>query len=348
LVALSIAVGGLALGTASALFDNSDGGGSMIEFFSRSVLTHPNLRNFVIGNALSNCVYLGWFFAPLVPFVAPPRYTRQLGIATGASAFLVPALLARLRGEGPPGTNVIWDLGLGAPTLAGLGHLPQAPASFWWIAIAIGAGCGVWFLGSIALTFATRFDKFRGRAEILALPLFAALYLGVLGLRVPFFDRYLTAVLPALAVLGLVVAGRPISSISRAQRSASAVAFSVLALFALLGTRDYMERHRTRNVLLAQLLSDGISPRHIDGGFEFSGLHNFDSDRTHFLRNRRRWVYDDEFLLTYAPAHEGYVALRSLEYRRLLPPGREQIYLLHRIPADPMLSRHSHSQTDPK
>jgi hypothetical protein len=346
-VALSIAAGAAALTSTSLFFDSDNGGGPMVEYFLRRVLTNPNLAYSMVINSLSVSVYLGWFLAPLAPFVAPPRYARQLGLVAAAAAIAIPVLIARLHGDGPPGTNIIWDFGLGAPTLAGLDYLPQAPAAFWWLSNVLGAGSGVWFLGSTAVAFAMRLDEFRGRTEILTLALFTALYLGAFGLRVPFFDRYLATVLPVLAVLGLVLAGRPPAAIRQHQRGASALAFALLALFAVLGTRDYMERHRARNLLLAQLESDGISPRRIDGGFEFSGLHNFDAYEAHFLKNDRRWVYDDEYLLTYAPAREGYLALQSLEYRRLLPPGREQIHLLHRIPVYPALSRrHSTPRTD--
>jgi len=45
----------------------------------------------------------------------------------------------------------------------------------------------------------------------------------------------------------------------------------------------------------------------------------------------RLWVEDDEYLLTHAPAAEGYQLLRRIEYQRWMPPVREGISLLQRL-----------------
>jgi hypothetical protein len=95
----------------------------------------------------------------------------------------------------------------------------------------------------------------------------------------------------------------------------------------MLGTRDYLERHRNRNALLDDLLRQGIVAARINGGFEFNGRHNFD---TGGYSEPCGWVVDDEFIVSHAPAIDGCERIASREYGRALPPGRELVFVYRR------------------
>jgi len=330
----------VAFSLSDVLTTSNESGRSMLGYLLKRVLASPHLIYFLAVNSLVVFVYLGWFLGPIAPFVAPPRNARGLKGAALAAAIVVPLASSELRGDWPPGVNLIWNFGLGVRTLDGWESLPQAPVSVWWALTALGAASSTWCLGSLAISFALRIGELRERSELWVLLFFPALFISVLALRLPFFDRYLIAVLPALAVAALTIAGRPAAQVGHAARTTAAIACTLLAAYSILGTRDYMERHRNRQILLDQQLAAGISPRRIDGGFEFNGRHNFDRNRNQFLEGERRWVYDDEFVVTYSASREGYRSLRSLEYRRWIPPGREQIHLLERIRTDATDLRH--------
>ncbi|MEZ4218141.1 MAG: hypothetical protein R3E88_16765 [Myxococcota bacterium] len=330
-LALGAAGAALALLVASSLlFGSGDGGGTMLRYLARRVLANPNLPYFLACNGMIALAYTGAFLAPVAPFVAPPRGARALAAASVAAGALVPLALARLSFGAPPGVNLVWNAGLGARTLDGLEALPATSAAPWWAAVAIGAACGAWTLGATALAAVARMRALRSQPVPWLLLAFPLVYLAPLALRFPFFDRYLGVAIAPLAIAALGIAGR--ERVGPAGRAATAAALAILAAYSLLGTRDYMERHRARQVLLDALAADGVSPRRIDGGFEHAGWHNFDRDDSLFLRNERRWVVDDEWLVTYAPARPGHALVRGVEYRRWLPPGRESIQLLVREP----------------
>jgi hypothetical protein len=72
------------------------------------------------------------------------------------------------------------------------------------------------------------------------------------------------------------------------------------------------------------LLEQGISHERIDGGFEFGGLHVFFR-----YWPRRVWAIDDEYIVSYSAAIDGYRTIERRSYGRLLPP-REETLSLHR------------------
>jgi len=323
-------VAGIALLASGAMFGGADGGGTMLRYLARRVLANPNLPYFLFCNALVVLCYVGAFLSPIAPLVAPPAHARPLALASAATGAAVSLALAALSFDAPPGLNLVWNTGLGARTLDGQELLPHAASAVWWCATALGAACGAWCLGALALAAAARGRELRDRPELAFLAIFPLVYLATLGLRIPFFDRYLGAAIPPLCVLALALAGRTRSGLRA--RALAATALAVLGAYSLAGTRDYMEHHRARAVLLDALEADGISPRRIDGGFEHAGRFNFDRDNSLFIANERRWVVDDEYLVSHASEREGYTRLRTVEHARWLPPGRASVSLLRRDP----------------
>jgi hypothetical protein len=158
--------------------------------------------------------------------------------------------------------------------------------------------------------------------------LFPTIYLAALLVRVPLFDRYF---LPMLAPLTAILCSsvQP-GALPKSARWIAVGMLLMLATYGVLGTRDYLERHRHRWQLLDSVLTEGVSSTRINGGFEFGGRFNFDREGT-FI-NETYWVVDDEYLVTYADHVEGYEQLDWREYRRFLPPGSERVYLQRRVP----------------
>ena len=109
----------------------------------------------------------------------------------------------------------------------------------------------------------------------------------------------------------------------------AAAVLAVFFAYGTVGTRDYVERQRTSWALLDELISAGVAPHRIDGGFEFNGLYSFER---HVTEDDIIWeyVYDDEFKISHAEQLEGFTLLASKSFRRLLPPRTETIRLFHR------------------
>jgi hypothetical protein len=239
-------------------------------------------------------------------------------------------LLIKLDRPIPPGVNIIWNLGLGGRTLLGQEQLPSAPIALWWLWTLAGTaatGAGLAVLGRGFWKERGRLGEYGDRVLLVVFPL---VYVGVLSLRMPFFDRYLLPVLPA--AMALLLAFAPQTPRPRALRAAAAVALVATGLYAVTGTRDYLTRHRVRNAVLAELEAQGIGSDRIDGGFEYSGWRNYSVDRMLFKLSQHIWVIDDEYVLSYSPHSPGYEILTEREYTRWLPPGREQLRVLRRIP----------------
>ena len=78
------------------------------------------------------------------------------------------------------------------------------------------------------------------------------------------------------------------------------------------------------------LVEAGVPTQRIDGGFEFSGWFNSESERSPFHPERWRWFEEDEYVLSYESRLPGYVVEDRVSWARWLPPARETLTLHHR------------------
>jgi hypothetical protein len=102
-------------------------------------------------------------------------------------------------------------------------------------------------------------------------------------------------------------------------------------LFAVMGTRDYLEWNRVKWRALDDLTqTEKIAPRDIDGGFEFNGLYVYDPATC--STDPRFWAKDDApYILAFGPI-PNYEEWKRYPYRRLLPPsGEGHILVLRRV-----------------
>lgn len=294
----------------------------------------PSLGYQLFRNGLTAFVYLGLFLAPISIFSI--QWTAHSGrrIALGSVVLAIAALvILELNGlRMPLGINIIQDYGLGPQTLYGPDYKPQAaPAGFWIGLTAIGLWGGIVAAGSIVSGLWQERKSLGSRPDIVLLVIFVAAFTLPLLIRAPFFDRYLLPVLPPLGALMLALSPTGERS-SLATMLAPLTLVSLLGIWSVIGTRDYMEHHRARWDLLSPLVGQGVTPGRIDGGFEFTGWYNYDSELSRFRRNHDRvgrWVEDDKYVLSFMTKIDGYEPIARAGYLRWFTARVESI-TLHR------------------
>ncbi|MEM6966481.1 MAG: glycosyltransferase family 39 protein [Bacteroidota bacterium] len=148
------------------------------------------------------------------------------------------------------------------------------------------------------------------------------------------FDRYYLTVLPFLILI--IFPKTPIilgsQSISRWSQSLAFFVFLALALFALAGTKDYLEWNKSRwEAIRYALVEKQIPVDQLNGGFEFRYWKdkkvptNFDWENTGWwLDNQERYYLEFTELC-------GYETIKTFSNRRFVPPGRDTIFLLKKI-----------------
>ena len=287
-------------------------------------LREPWLGHKIARNGLAVLCYVGVFLAPAALWRRPPPRGGLLALACAGLSAVLLAAVSTTRLRMPFVVDIVNPSWFGWITLAGAESLEPASPLWWWAVAALGLTAGLY------LATATGLALWRERAGLssdprLLLLAFPAVYLGVLALRWPFFDRYLVPLLPPL--VGLALLPGPPRGSRAAARALGVAGLLMLAGLGIAGTRDNLTHHRERWVLLAPLLERGVSPRCIDGGSELAGWLAYDPARRYAAR---RFVHDDAWLLTLGPPREGYEVEASRTYQRLLPWRRERILLLRR------------------
>jgi hypothetical protein len=338
----ALAVGGLGvvgytIATRWLLSGGSDPGTYFGVLYSlEQMIREESTAFFLVRNGITLVVYLGVFLSPLVALGFSPGLERRAWPFALAVIGLASYGIVRLGMPMPPGINIVRNLGLGPTDLAGIELLPQAPAWLWWIGSVAGLYCIAHACASLVRNGWQERITLRADPARIFLLAFAVAYTLPHLSRSPYFDRYLFVIAPTLAALllrsfGGAPAGDAPAGLVR--RAASALLLVGLGVFAVAGTRDYLEHNRARWALLNGLLADGITPRQIDGGFEFGGYFNFTAQPETLKKGKLgRWVEDDEYRISYAAELPGYREIRQRSYARLLPPGEQMVFVLQRIP----------------
>lgn len=266
---------------------------------------------------------LGWFLAPVLLWQSASFRLRAsaslLGAAAVAGAIFVLGLSV------PIHYNAIWGSGIGPITISGKDLLPQLPAWAWWAATIVGAAAGGEALAILLARLLPEWRTWRARGDVLLLLLFSAGFLLPHLLRAPYFDRYAFTVVAPLGAVLLASSGGDVARGARKLAGLGAIAFFV-ALGAV-GTRDYLVRSEEKWALLEALRAEGYGERVVVGGIDYNGW--FDDFDPH-ERSGDNFVWDDEFVVTYAPTRDGYAAYAQRSYARWLPPGSETLYVLRR------------------
>jgi len=289
--------------------------------------------------------YIGLFVTPFAAcFVlarrAPIAGLRALTVWLGSMGLGV-VLLLLLRGAVLPVIgNILLPSGLGPLTLRDTYLLGRNLPDPSWLRLLWPAATawGALVTGFVLVVAGTMLVRVAGAAlrswdlrpawpQALLLTIIGAYAAGlfVIGYQAFWFDRYLILFIPpVLGLLVLAVGG----SAPRAVAPAAAV-LGLYALFSVLGTHDYLAWNRARWRALADLQASGVSPRQIDGGYEFNGWLLYDPRYEKTTGKSWWWVQGDEYMIASGPM-PGYAQVASYPFDRWLIPGRSEVLALRR------------------
>jgi 4-amino-4-deoxy-L-arabinose transferase-like glycosyltransferase len=299
--------------------------------------------------------YLGFFVAPFLASIAPSgshvidRNRRLLFYSLiMVMTAILSAALYKFYIPIPEIGHILTPAGLGPRTLRDtflLGqNLPVTPAAmstFWFCSIALGilGGAGVLFyLAEATLRVVKGFWRSEWRREtwlealILA---FVCAYATLLvlfgfGLYTSLFDRYLLVFVPAILLLVLISDVRTRSISLRSWRGALSLGLVLIyAAISMAGTHDYLAWNRSRWLAISVLIDAGVSPHHIDGGYEFNGWYLYDPQYHKVPDKSWWWVDDDEYMLA-SGLVDGYRELQRFPFRRWLTFSDSSVVVLLR------------------
>jgi hypothetical protein len=190
---------------------------------------------------------------------------------------------------------------------------------------------------AIALTVRQSFHA-KTRADIgvnaflLSAIFFYCLILGISGL----FDRYILPLLPLLMMVIVLVSPHPCQRGEwKFDRLVTSFVFAAILLYGLLSigaTHDYLAWNRTRWQATADLMARSITPREIDGGYEFNGWYLYDINYQRQKGKSYWWVDSDEYRIAAGPMKR-YQEIQRYPYVKWLPPGQGNISVLRKIPS---------------
>jgi len=291
-------------------------------------------------------VSAGLFLSPVLVFTGPglgkPKGQGWLLAAVVFMVLVVMTACYKHAGEAfmmPLFPDNLGSLGLGPMTLHDGIYLPPNPQQVlprvFWPAITfiglIGASLLICRIKDVLReVFAGGIHpvkwEFETRSGVFLL-LVSVIYMGPYML-IHFFDRYLIPALPFLAA-GLVAFRSQADFLpSKPRQILIAALLAGLAVFSVLGTRDYLAWNRTRWQALDNLMAaDQIKPANIDGGFEFNGFYLYTPDYRCVPGKSFWWIDDDTYMVTFNPV-PGYSIYRDYCYRHWMPPYDGHIYVL--------------------
>lgn len=299
-----------------------------------------------LRNSWIELLYLGLFLLPVLVFcqgknIKPASTAKNLISGGAAGGFILYSLfrLVKLGQTMPLQKSIIVKEGLGPLTLydsmiLGMPNTPPLSNSFWiTVTVLSVAGAALLFrqLLVLLLSFADGPGKKLDREKgiIFFFLFFAGAYL-LPFLTTEISDRYLLPVVPALlACLGTAVprTEKPNSLPGSTLAVLSLVGF---LLFSTVGTRDYFAWNQARWDLISDLAKRGqLSPREMDGGYEFNGWYLYDSSYVLKPGMSWWWVNDNRFLIAFGPV-PGWTAMAEKKYSHGMPPFKGSMLLLKR------------------
>jgi hypothetical protein len=292
-----------------------------IEDLWRSVMDNQELFTAVVQRSGIVLMTLGLFLLPLLI----STFRKEINFRKPAVwLLLLPAAYCVWRGwlYFPVG-NIFYNFGLGPKLVKdafwGVNADPILPNG-WFLCLKMAAAIGAGLLMLSLLPKGTTTER-QGVMRKFSLG-FCLLYWVFVCLNPLLLDRYLFVLLPfILLLLGI--------STERFSKYGIAL-WVVMALFSIVATHDYLAWNRARWQAGNQLLEQGVTPKQIDGGFEFNGWHQSgpvsQKDRT-----LKSWwfVSDDEWIVSFGSLG-GYDPVAVVPYRRWLPPSLDTITINRR------------------
>ncbi|PHN03558.1 ArnT family glycosyltransferase [Flavilitoribacter nigricans] len=142
------------------------------------------------------------------------------------------------------------------------------------------------------------------------------------------FDRYFLPVYPLLIILLCPTAER---TPGRLPRIIGGLTLSILALYSLVATRDYHAWQRARWTALDELVvGQGISPRLIDGGFEFNGWYETGPKNPSGSDSKSWWFVNEDVYLLGKDAFDCFEVIKRVPTHTWLDPLGDSLAVLRR------------------
>lgn len=310
-------------------------------------LENANNLLFAFGSRIYIALlYLGLFLSPvllyiMVGMIKTQKKTAIILLSLSTMVILVAGIL--IHGSFklmPLGDNIIVNSGIGALVLRDvfileLNNVP-ALSSYYWLLVTVvsvsGAGMLITTLGFSGSKLANKFRPgtmtYTESSSVLLL-LSAFIQIAPLILA-GFFDRYFVPMITLFGI-GIATACSPMIRIKPIPHCIPIVALLLaISYFSICGTRDYLTWNRIRWAALDNLITQqNVDPKDIDGGFEFNGLHFYDSEYLEKPGKSWWWVQNDKYILTFGPI-SGYEVANEYSFTRWMPLGVGHIFVLRR------------------
>ncbi len=293
-------------------------------------------------NRTSNALlYCGLFLLPvLILFLGQIKRNIQgyrRIVVIGIIIFTVSYLL--IGGVHFPFGNVFYNLGLGPKVLKdaywNINVLPQINHDLWVImlkTLGIIAVVGLIFIinwRSLKIKELIAFSSGDNRKIFIEinLLLIAIGYLVFLILNKTFFDRY---TIPLFVCIFLIILPY-VRDISNTEKYIAVCILLIGICFSIFATHDYLSWNRSRWKAIDHLVyKEGISPKTIDGGFEFNAWYNT-APKTEINRMGKSWwfVNNDIYVISFGDI-ENYHKKLGFYYSQWLSPKKDSIFILQR------------------
>jgi hypothetical protein len=295
-------------------------------------------------NVVATLLYLVLFCSPLLILRKTPANDqasplfRWLPTAVAAAAALAACGILWLKpGLMPIGGNILVPQGLGPLTLRdtytlGLPNVAPLSKVFWLIVTALSL-FGLFRLVELVCAFAVSFfDRDREPIDAQAESFFAVvctvIYFSPLFL-ISILDRYIADIVPLVCLFILAFARQTQTPVVAARILAGGICAG-FAIYAVLGTHDYLSWNRARWQAIAGLQRlDGANSDNTDGGFEFNGSTSYDPNYRSTDGMSGWWIKADTYQVTFG-AISGMTELRRYAYTTYLPPDTRYIHVLRR------------------
>jgi len=266
------------------------------------------------------------FFAPAVLLLLFARNRTRLSwiaAAIAAAIFSYPALHMISRGVPIPygGSNVFTDFGLGPPLLRDFATW-RMPHPF---ALPIAVKLVLMILSTVGAVIVASFAVRALRHQhVLARASAVYLLCGTIicaGMKI-YFDRYsLDTAWPLIVLLIILANGATLTGMGRIT---AAVMVTIVLLFSISGTAEYLAWNRARWVAFRYLQAHGVTLVEMDGGYEINAMLALRMGRKD-LGKPGVGVVDDRYIIAFNRV-PGYEVLRSFEYPRWLGLSRGYLH----------------------
>ena len=311
------------------------------------VLTRGLLQH--VGNAAwggyVTLVHLGLFLLPISAVLllqrCRDRLRRARFLVLAFALTVVGVAVAVYRGEFMPLIgNILFDLGLGPPTLRDvlvleLDHLPSAPGGVWVALTALAITSVAVLVSHVVLGWNAAF-RWRGSPQDALRTSFSVLVLlaGILHMApmagAGLFDRYMIILIPLVLVLVAHSTDVRQTRPTVPHVGVGVAVALVLGALSVAGTHDYLSWNRARWTAAHHLMEDvGVRPTEMDGGFEFNGYYLYDERYEPRADVSWWWVDGEAYVLAFGPV-DGYDLARTYSFRRWLSVGEGRVLILRK------------------